>query len=367
MQSPKDLFQEQIIVGTGVNIDPNHIIDKTFREYLAQMNTEAKKDVYIPDGKCNGHFWCFGATKVGKTRLIENMCVQDIKNGDSIIIVDPSSDIDLLAKIIQTAAEERRLEDMMLVSPVFPDVSASIAPESGNYSYDGIISTFNSCFRSAVNGSPDNFIKTICFDRPSCFSDRLNKGKRVIAVIQLGKLINYAASRYLGNLVISAIYGYAGNLQSSNKQLAQPLSLYLDDSFMYFDDNVVNMLLLNKANGIRVHGFAHSINQLDSIGNLDRIKSVMGTINALMCMRACDSATAEFMSSTIGQVAKYLPKLSLLTINKPSEADEIILLPEDIMWLKPREYYLLTGGMKYFGCTLDIARKWLKLDVSDCM
>jgi len=41
------------------------------------MDEPTKKTVIsIPDDVRKGHFWCFGTTRVGKTRLIEGMVEQ---------------------------------------------------------------------------------------------------------------------------------------------------------------------------------------------------------------------------------------------------------------------------------------------------
>ena len=52
-------------LGEGVNLDrPEEVIDLSVR-----------------DSDRKGHFWCFGTTRVGKTRLLENIIEQDIRKG----------------------------------------------------------------------------------------------------------------------------------------------------------------------------------------------------------------------------------------------------------------------------------------------
>jgi hypothetical protein len=76
----------------------------------------------------SGHFWCFGSTRVGKTRLMENMIEQDIRKGNNIVMVDPKGDIELFSKIVQVALEEQRHEDLMLITPIYPEYSISFNP-----------------------------------------------------------------------------------------------------------------------------------------------------------------------------------------------------------------------------------------------
>jgi hypothetical protein len=84
--------------------------------------------LYIPDSHRKGHFWCFGTTRAGKTRLMEFMVEQDIRKGYSVVVIDPKGDEALFNKIVQVAFEEDRYEDLIFITPVFPEYSALIDP-----------------------------------------------------------------------------------------------------------------------------------------------------------------------------------------------------------------------------------------------
>ncbi|MEM4134394.1 MAG: TraM recognition domain-containing protein [Candidatus Micrarchaeia archaeon] len=91
-------------------------------------NPSKKITIAIPDDDRKGHFWCFGTTRVGKTRLIEGMVEQDIRKGYSVVIIDPKGDIELFSKVVQVAFEENRFEELILVTAIFPEYSALIDP-----------------------------------------------------------------------------------------------------------------------------------------------------------------------------------------------------------------------------------------------
>ncbi|HQM30883.1 MAG TPA: type IV secretion system DNA-binding domain-containing protein, partial [Syntrophales bacterium] len=84
--------------------------------------------ITVPDVSRKGHFWCFGTTRVGKTRIMENMVEQDIRKGYSVVVIDPKGDIDLFSKIVQVAFEEGRDRELILVTPIYPHLSAVIDP-----------------------------------------------------------------------------------------------------------------------------------------------------------------------------------------------------------------------------------------------
>ena len=81
-------------------------------------NPDEVINLRVADSDRKGHSWCFGTTRIGKTRLLENIIEQDIRKGYSVVAVDPKGDIDLFSKITQIASDTGRLEDLM-PSPFF--------------------------------------------------------------------------------------------------------------------------------------------------------------------------------------------------------------------------------------------------------
>jgi len=110
-------------LGTGIHLDhPDKIISLGY-----------------PDSFRKGHFWCFGTTRVGKTRTMENIIEQDIRKGYSIVAIDPKGDIELFSKIVQLAIKTKRLNDLMLVTSVFPKYSAILDPLSSYYMIEELV------------------------------------------------------------------------------------------------------------------------------------------------------------------------------------------------------------------------------------
>jgi len=85
-------------------------------------------DIKLYDKHRTGHMWVFGTTRSGKTRLIEHMLETDLRKGHSVVLIDPKGDIEIFEKIVQIAAETNRLDDLMLINPIFPDYSMSLNP-----------------------------------------------------------------------------------------------------------------------------------------------------------------------------------------------------------------------------------------------
>lgn len=119
----RPVHPELTLLGFGANLDDNQ------REGVFVMR----------DADRSGHFGCLGTTRVGKTRLMENIVEQDIRKGYSVVVVDPKGDIELFSKVVQTAAECGRLEELMLLTPIFPDESVYLDPLSSYYMEDELV------------------------------------------------------------------------------------------------------------------------------------------------------------------------------------------------------------------------------------
>ncbi len=102
-----------------------------------QMSKEI--DIVINDSERSGHFGCFGTTRVGKTRLIENLVEQDIRKGYNVVMMDPKGDYQLFSKIVQVAAESGRLGDIMMLTPIFPDYSIMVDPLAYYYMEEELV------------------------------------------------------------------------------------------------------------------------------------------------------------------------------------------------------------------------------------
>ncbi len=98
------------------------------------------QDIRLRDSDRKGHLFCFGTTRIGKTKLIEAMICQDIEKGYNVVMVDPKGDIPLFSKIVQTAFACNREKELCLITPIYPDCSARIDPLAYYYMPEEIVS-----------------------------------------------------------------------------------------------------------------------------------------------------------------------------------------------------------------------------------
>lgn len=71
-----------------------------------------------------GHMLVLGTTRVGKTRLAEQLITQDIRRGNVTIVFDPKGDADLLRRMYAEAHRAGRASEFQVFHLGWPDISA---------------------------------------------------------------------------------------------------------------------------------------------------------------------------------------------------------------------------------------------------
>jgi len=95
------------------------------------------------------HIWAIGKTGTGKSTLIANMAIDDIKKDRGMAIIDPHGD---LSEIILNYIPKRRINDVIYFNPADTDYPIAINPlevtnkEEAELVVSGIVSIFNKIF-----------------------------------------------------------------------------------------------------------------------------------------------------------------------------------------------------------------------------
>ena len=101
---------------------------------------EREKPVYTSLAERNGHTLVLGATRSGKTRLAELLIGQDIARRDTVIVLDPKGDNDLLRRIHHEAKRAGRLQDLHVIHLRYPQLSRAYNPIASYHTPDEIAS-----------------------------------------------------------------------------------------------------------------------------------------------------------------------------------------------------------------------------------
>ena len=436
----KNVKGNTVDLGTGIHLDsPGTILPISY-----------------PDSYRKGHFWCFGTTRVGKTRCMENIIEQDIRKGYSVVVIDPKGDADLFSKIVQVAFETGRHDDLMLINPIFPEFSATLDPLSSYYMVEELVAhitagvavgrepyyysvayevsllvvqslimlaratgqnpSFNLSdiknsighedlaelkekldyiddpeaeqlsrdlakllitpaeFNSKVGSSlrvalteltSGNIGKIIGHAEEDRFIERLEAGKGVILVVQLGSLLTKRAAYSAGKVLISMIQAFVGRRYSSDKRVTPPLALHIDEAQSVLYHGIED--LFAKAGGARIfiHGYCQSISQLYSEIGQDRANTILDNCNTKLFMRVPDTKTAKYVSTHLGEKRTYSPIISLGGGLSIRETEETRIKHTEVLNLAPRQFFLTTYSGVYRGVTKDVSDASIKVIFPD--
>ncbi|EKD40840.1 MAG: hypothetical protein ACD_74C00155G0016 [uncultured bacterium] len=409
------------------------------------LKPEIHAVINLPDSHRKRHFWCFGTTGVGKSRLIEHIVEQDIRKGYSTVVMDPKGDQELFAKIVQIAREAGREEDLILVTPIFPDYSAIIDPLSSHFMKEELVAHicagvqvgrdpffFNVAYQVSLlvtealslmaeyagekwsfnlndvkkhishtalknlkdqidildtkeanelaldigrvlENPPDYFSKIansldvalteltrgnigqiIGQADDNRFIKRLQAGKGVIMVVQLGSLLTKKAAFTAGKVLISMLQGYVGRVYAAGKTIQPALSLHIDEAQSVLYQGIEDLFAKGGSANLYISGYCQSVNQLFSELPEDRAKSILDLCNTKLFMRVPDADTAEYVSSHLGEDVKYSPMMSLgggLTIR---EVEEQRVKPSEVLQMNNQEFFLMTYQGLFRGKTAHV-------------
>lgn len=87
-----------------------------------------EQPVYMDLGDRSGHTLVIGTTRVGKTREAEILLTQDIRRGETVVVIDPKGDQDLMMRCYAEAKRADRLNTFHIIHLGFPEFSARYNP-----------------------------------------------------------------------------------------------------------------------------------------------------------------------------------------------------------------------------------------------
>src|SRR3972149_9197736 len=124
--------------------------DKAHINFLARTIFKNKDTIFgIKDIDRRRHMWVIGKTGTGKSTLIANMAIDDLKKDRGLAVIDPHGD---LCEIILDYIPKRRINDVVYFNPADKDYPVVINPlevknkEEAELVVSGIVAIFNKIF-----------------------------------------------------------------------------------------------------------------------------------------------------------------------------------------------------------------------------
>ena len=421
---------------------------------LEDYNFSNIHEFNLPNSARSGHFGCIGTTRVGKTKLLTHMIVQDIHSGNNVVFIDPKGDDDAMSAVLQAAVESGRLNDLMLITPIYPDCSLMIDPLAYYYLSDELVDHVVSGIKSddeyfvnvasevttavvagiiaqniaknqetkmnffdikqrvdyeslgqlgtsleylvnhpsqtvrdlveeatlnirQIRSSPQDFFakvssslrtvltaltssttgKIIGKAKTNEFVRRFERGDGVILICNTGSLLTRRTAYTIGRVLISMIQSMVGRFFASGARLKRPLCIYLDEGHNILYQGIQE--LFNKAGGAGVwlHFFTQSMSQIEEAVGPPTTQSIIDNISTWVYMRVNHNETAKYIeeSAPIHTVYKNIVNIGDAKLSMSlREEDEYSIRADKVVKLKPRYFYLRSGGIYYKGVVPEV-------------
>ncbi|OHA26399.1 MAG: hypothetical protein A3D52_03230 [Candidatus Taylorbacteria bacterium RIFCSPHIGHO2_02_FULL_44_36] len=115
--------------------------------YFAETDARGKRTAFgIKNKDRSRHLYVIGKTGMGKSTLLENMAIQDIKNGEGLTFVDPHGKS---AEMLLDYVPEERVKDVLYIAPFDLDwpISFNVMEDVGVDSRHLVVSGLMSAFK----------------------------------------------------------------------------------------------------------------------------------------------------------------------------------------------------------------------------
>jgi hypothetical protein len=171
------------------------------------------RNLYLPDEWRARHVLCLGATGSGKTKLMAYMIMQDILMGNNVCVLNPKSDPlgrdetrsghELLSYIIEACLISGRLNEFILFTPLFPEVSCEFNPLRYYFREDELI-------EHVVSGvkAREQFFENVAYEDATSIILSLilldlvkNKTDTVLTMLEVKKWVDHRGLMDLKNSV----------------------------------------------------------------------------------------------------------------------------------------------------------------------
>jgi conjugative coupling factor TraD (TOL family) len=113
------------LVQTGGPLNPLYPhVDLGGTPVLHGVGAQEERPITLRQSARGGHLLVVGTTGVGKTRLLELLASQDIRDGKVVIVIDPKGDADLMLRMYAEAQRAGRGDQFYLFHLGYPEICA---------------------------------------------------------------------------------------------------------------------------------------------------------------------------------------------------------------------------------------------------
>lgn len=249
---------------------------------------------------------------------------------------------DIKRRMSREELEGLKKEISGISAPETSEISADLARiiDTGQEYYAKVASSLRVALMELTTGNIGRIIGKADQNR---FLTRLEEGKTVILVCQLGSLVVQEAAFTLGKVILSMIQSFIGRVYMSNRKKVVPaLCLHIDEAQSVLHPGIEDLFSKGGSANCWITAYTQSVNQVFAMLGQDFGKSVLSNTNTKIFLRVPDSDTADYVTTHFGTHKLLSPIFAPGGQITTREIEEDVLKPFDIISLRPREFYMLT-------------------------
>lgn len=279
---------------------------------------------------------------------------------------------------LQTIKDQMSIDDLNLLAQQLTGLTGKEAENAakditritatGEEYFNKVISSLRVTMMELTTGNIGEIIGKTDENR---FLTRLEEGKSVILVCQLGTQIVHDAAFTLGKIVISMIQTFIGRVvSSSRRKVSPPMCIHIDEAASVLHAEMETFFAQSRSADCWITIYAQSMNQFNAKLGKDLALSILSNINTKIFLRVPDSESADYVAKHFGTVQKLSPVIAPGGQITTREVEEDVVKGFDVLSLKAREFYMLTYSTKtskgrFKGRTGDTSPSWIEIVYPD--
>jgi len=191
--------------------------------------------------------------------------------------------------------------------------------------------------------------------------ERLENGKRIILVAQVGSLLTNKAAFTVGKVLLSMFQSFVGRTFASGGKCSPPLEIMMDEAQNILYYGIEDFFAKAGGANVHLHGFSQSVNQIFARIGKEFGNSVLDNTNNKLFMRVPDVETAEYAAKHFGTVRQMTSMMSTSGILNVREVEDDRVKPEDLLNLRPREFFMMNYEGIYYGETQTTSNRYIDI------
>jgi hypothetical protein len=230
---------------------------------------------------------------------------------------------------------------------------------AGEQEYFGkVSSTISSTLTQMTTGSIGEIAGNV---RENEFIRRLENNEGVVLYVQTGAMLQNQSAYLLGKVVISMIQTTIGRFFASGLKFEKELCIYIDEMSNCVYRGIED--IFNKGGGCNCFITALTQSTADIVAQIgeDRARKLLDNTNTKIVMRMNDVDSVQKLKILGGTKIFHSPQLNLGGAIRTTEVENEIIKDEDILRLKPREFFYFGFEGEFKGKTAPIGESKIKV------